>query len=140
MKHVRRQRGQVLRVATMGIEYPRETEKGHDLVANFGSAVEPVVVKQRPEGKNRVRVGIVRQHQPVALGEIEAFGNQYQCLFTGGEGSNASLLVIEVVQFLLDVDERLALRGAVEKNRSRSVFARFLRGYRKSPLRPHRHR
>ena len=124
----------------MGIDNPCETQKRHDLGANIRAIVEPVVVEKHPEGKNSVQVGIVRQHDPVALGEVETLANQYHRLFAGGQGSNASFAVIEVVELLLNVDERIALRCAVEKNSSSSVFARLVCGYRESTLGPHRHR
>src|SRR5438552_3578623 len=118
----------------MGIDNPCETQKRHDLGANIRAIAEPVVVKKDPEGKNCVQVSVVCPYDPVALAEVETFANQDHRLFAGGQGSNASFGMVEIVEFLLNVDERIALRNAVEEDSSRWEFACLFNGYRQSAL------
>src|SRR6266545_4014083 len=122
MEEIRRKRREVLQVKTVGIDNTFKTQQGHNLGTNFSVIVETEVVENDPEGKKSVQVGIVCQHDPVALAEVETLANQYHGLFAGGQGSNAPFVMVEVVNFLLNIDERIALCRTVEKNRSRRGF------------------
>ncbi len=54
MEEIRRQRGQVLCVAAMGIDNPCKAQERHDPGASLRAIVEPVVIEKHPEGKNSV--------------------------------------------------------------------------------------
>ena len=78
----------------MAIDNTFETQKRHDLGTSFRAIVETAVVKNYPQGKKSIQIGIVCQHDPVAIAQFETLANQYHGLFAGGQGSNTSFVMI----------------------------------------------
>ena len=125
MKKVGRQGCHVLPVKTMGIDSAFEAQKRHEPETNFGVVIDPKVIQDGPERKNCIEVGIVRKYGPIPLAQIDHATNQHHGLFAGGERkrANASLVMVEVIEFFLNFHERPALRCAVEENGSCAVVA-----------------
>src|SRR5918996_5450696 len=123
MKQVWRQGRHILQVKTVGIDSAFETQKGHEPGTNFGVVLDAEVIQEAPECKNCIEVGIVRENRPVPLAQVDHLANQHHGLFAGSERkrANASLVMVEVVDFFLNFHERPALCCAVEENRSSVV-------------------
>jgi hypothetical protein len=117
---------QLLELETVGVNHPLQADERHDLFAHIRTVfVDPPMIEEQPAGEHRVEIGVVRPHRPSVAIQIEAFADHDHRLFAGREGerAHAALVVVEIVNATRGIDEGLALRGAVQKNRPLWILA-----------------
>ena len=93
---------------------------------HLAAELEMSAVEQHPDGEDDVEIGVVGEDRPRLLAQIETAQHQRERLLAGRqrERSHAALVMIEIHHPALGVDERLALRGAVEEDGALGRLAR----------------
>ena len=132
---------QIHSLEAVSVDDTLQPDHGHEAGAKLRSFLrEATMVEQQPDGEHGIEVRVVGVDHPSFVLEVEAFENDDDGLLARGEGegTNASLVVIEVVDALRGIDKGLPLGHAVEKNRAPGIFAGCRSRNAEASLYPHR--